>query len=421
MKDWFYQTCRQLTQQLHANRLHALVIFIAFLLFLFNALGLYEISIAVGVRVHLAELSAFVSTANVALSERGFILLVVNGLLLSIFLPLASPIKGSSLIVLLAFITFLVEILGTPIKQSIPFQYNLIVILVLYGIHILFSYFKEVKSKNAILDVFGRYIPPQLVNELQAKSSGISLEGEAKVLTIFFCDIENFTTVSEALTPKQLTQLLNNYFDVLTEIIFKHEGTIDKYIGDSIMAFWGAPLPCETQEQSAVLASLEMQKVISKIAEDSTEDGLPTPNIGIGLNTGLVSVGNMGSKYRLAYTAVGDPVNLAARIEAQTRNYKVPIIIGEKTFEGLTNIECRELDTIKVKGKTEKSKIFQPLFTNNNADNKWLENKNKHETALNYYYSGEIKLAHETFKELSNIFPDDEYYSVMLAKTLYDN
>lgn len=421
MKDWFYQTIRLFSQRLYANRLHALVIFIAFTLFLLNALGLYEISVAVGMRVHLAEMSAFFSTANVALSERGFILLVVNGLVLSLFLPLLSPMKGSSLIVLLAFVTFLVEILGTPIKQSIPFQYNLIVILVLYGIHILFSYFKEVKSKNAILDVFGRYIPPQLVSELQAKSSDVSLEGEAKVLTIFFCDIENFTSVSEKLTPKQLTQLLNNYFDVLTEIIFKHGGTIDKYIGDSIMAFWGAPLPCETQEQNAVLASLEMQKVIRKLADESNDNELPTPNIGIGLNTGLVSVGNMGSKYRLAYTVVGDPVNLAARLEAQTRNYKVPIIIGEKTFDALENIECRELDTIKVKGKTEESKIFQPLFTHNNADDKWLNNKSKHESALNHYYAGETKLAHDIFKELSNIFPKDEYYSVMLGKTLYEN
>ena len=413
----FYQLKHAFFQKISEKRFHILLIVVTFLLFLFNALGLYEISLALGIRVHVAEVSAFYSSANVALTERGFLLLITNGVLLSILLPMLSPLKGSSLIVLLAVITFLIEILAAPMKQSIPFQYNLIVLLVLYGIHILYSYYNEVQSKNALLDVFGRYIPPQLVNQLQAHSKNISLEGEAKVLTIFFCDIENFTKVSEQLTPKQLTQLLNNYFDVLTEIIFKYGGTIDKYIGDSIMAFWGAPLPCEDHEENAILASLEMQREIKRLEAQCRASELPNPGIGIGINTGLVSVGNMGSKYRLAYTAVGDAVNVSARLEAQTRYYKVPIIIGEQTWQALTNVECRELDTIKVKGKSETNRIFQPLYTKNKPDEKWIQHKEKHETALNHYYAGEDKPANDIFKELAVVFPDDQYYSVMVAKT----
>jgi len=189
-----------------------------------------------------------------------FITLLLTGLLLSVLLPLLRPVEASILTLVCAippvFITF-----STPGRNALlPMEYSLLTILILYAINVLIGYFEETRSKQKIMDVFARYIPPQLAHELSKQSGAINLEGESKELTVLFSDLQDFTGVAEQLNPKQLVRLLNEYLTVMTGILYKHEATIDKYIGDSIMTFWGAPLPQKDHARRSIIAALEMHE-----------------------------------------------------------------------------------------------------------------------------------------------------------------
>lgn len=229
---------------------------------------------------------------------------MVSGLILTIALPVLSPLKAFILTVVL-FLFTITFAYYSPNVAFIPIEYCLLTILVIYIVNILISYFIEIRSKQKLMDTFGHYIPPHLVNELSRFPKELFLEGESRTLTIFFCDLQSFTGVSELLNPIQLNKLLNEYFTVMTEILFKHEGTIDKYIGDAMMAFWNAPTKQEAHAQRSVEAALEMDIAIKELAKTFIARGWPGPKTGIGINTGQTHVGNMGSKYRMTYTAIG--------------------------------------------------------------------------------------------------------------------
>jgi adenylate cyclase len=276
----------------------------------------------------------------------------------------------------------------------------------------------EIQSKQRLIETFGQYIPPQLVSELSRLPNWLSTEGESKILTVFFCDLQNFTNISEELNPKQLNKLLNEYFTSMTEILFKHGGTIDKYIGDAIMAFWNAPTEQAEHAQRSVEAALEMSQAIQTLAEKFISHGWPRLSMGIGINTGRANVGNMGSKYRMTYTAIGDAVNLASRIESLTRTYRVPILISEHTHKQLKGITCRELDQVRVRGKHQLTRIYQPLCYDNEVDAALKEKLIIHTEAMALYYSGKDKNACRLFKELYEKDKNDKYYKAMVKKIM---
>lgn len=268
------------------------------------------------------------------------------------------------------------------------------------------------------MESFSQYIPPHLVNELSRLPKQLSLEGEARILTVFFCDLLSFTSISEELNPKQLNKLLNEYFTVMTEILFKHEGTIDKYIGDAIMAFWNAPTKLDAHAQRSVEAALEMDIAIKELSKTFIARGWPGPTMGIGINTGRANVGNMGSKYRMTYTAIGDAVNLASRIESLTRTYQVPIIISEHTYKQLEGICCRELDQVQVRGKKQLTRIFQPLGYKSEVSNRLKKKLMLHSEAIKFYNDKKYKNASRLFREIYELDKTDKYYKTMIKKII---
>ncbi len=223
------------------------------------------------------------------------------------------------------------------------------------------QYLTERRQKEMVKSIFGHYVSPAIVNELISDTDKLRLGGERRELTVLFSDIAGFTSISEELPPEELVDLLNEYLDAMTSIIIKNIGTLDKYEGDAIMAFWGAPIPLRDHAYYACLSAIEMQQALNQLGKGSDKNkkkiNLQTR---IGINTGEMIVGNMGGKERFDYTVIGDNVNLAARLEVTNKNYGTNIIISHNTYQHVKDyVIVRELDTIVVKGKTEGTTIYE--------------------------------------------------------------
>ncbi|NCF09135.1 MAG: CHASE2 domain-containing protein, partial [Gammaproteobacteria bacterium] len=191
----------------------------------------------------------------------------------------------------------------------------LLAVVAVTSFNLVYGFFTETLAKRQLKSMFGQYVPPELVEEMSRNPEGITDDGERRELTVLFCDIRGFTTISEQLTASQLKDLLNRFFTPMTEIIFDHRGTIDKYVGDMIMAFWGAPLADPDHARNAIDTALMMLARTEELKPELARLGYPEVNIGIGLNTGPMNVGNMGSQFRRSYTVLGDSVNLGSRLE----------------------------------------------------------------------------------------------------------
>ena len=247
----------------------------------------------------------------------------------------------------------------------------IIIVITIVGMHSIFNRFiLEFKLKQQIRKQFETYLDPRQVAELQKDPSKLKLGGERREMSFLFMDIVGFTPISEYYKnkddPEGLVEVINDYLNRMTKIVLDNGGTVDKYMGDCIMAFWNAPLDCEDHAEMAVKTSIECAKETERLKEDFKKRGLPDINIGSGVNTGTCIVGNMGSDTRFDYSVIGDAVNLAARLEAATRNYKdkdgrvLSTLYSSYTMEKLKDIESVEIDKIKVKGKEELITIYTP-------------------------------------------------------------
>src|ERR1700723_3560842 len=252
----------------------------------------------------------------------------------------------------------------------IDFTYPLISCWLIYLVLTFVNYFREQKQRQQIRSAFGYYLSPHMVEQLARSPEKLVLGGEERRMTILFSDVRGFTTISEHYKddPQGLTHLMNRFLTPLTNAIIERKGTIDKYIGDAIMAFWNAPVDDHDQEANACDAALEMQvRAAALNAELKTEadanGGVYMPlRIGIGLNTGPCVVGNMGSDFRFNYSVLGDTVNFASRLEARTKDYRLPLVVGSRTAEGARQkFATMEIDLIQVKGKTQPEVVFAVL------------------------------------------------------------
>ena len=222
------------------------------------------------------------------------------------------------------------------------------------------GHFVEGKARRAVIELFGQYVSPELVRRMARRPQDYPIESQNKKLTILFADVRGFTRIAEAMEPHALREYLNRFLTRMTEVVHRHEGTVDKYMGDAIMAFWGAPIDDPRQEDNAVAAAIEMQKAVALLNEEFEERGWPLLAIGIGINSGTARVGDMGSQLRRTYTAIGDAVNLAARLEAATKKFNLPVLIGEATAKGITKVPLEPLGETDVPGRTERVKVFCP-------------------------------------------------------------
>ncbi|MES2614143.1 MAG: adenylate/guanylate cyclase domain-containing protein [Bdellovibrionota bacterium] len=281
------------------------------------------------------------------------------------------------------------------------------------GIYIcitVFKYFTEEREKRKVKGAFQHYLNPSVINKMIENPSLLKLGGEKKYLTVFFSDVRGFTTISEQLSPEKLTALLNEYFTPMTKIVFDSSGLLDKYIGDAMMAVWGAPVYFEDHADRAIQSSLQMLDKLAILQKKWESEGLPFLDVGIGLNTGDMVVGNMGSEQRFDYTVLGDSVNLGSRIESINKNYGTRLLCSEFTKNALKNPELfllRELDIIRVKGKTEPVKIFEVMQFN--SENKDFIKKiiQIFVEGLNYYRSSQWDLAIEKFNAVIQLRSDD--------------
>ncbi len=239
------------------------------------------------------------------------------------------------------------------------------IVLAYFGTAV-YQYLTERQQKAVIKNMFGHYINPAVVNELVANPEKAKLGGDRCELTVFFSDIANFTNISEQYhsKPEGLVALLNEFLDEMTRLVLKYEGTLDKYEGDAIMAFWGAPLPQKDHALRTCLAALDMQKRLEVLRIKWTKEGKPALTMRMGINTGVMIVGNMGGKDRFDYTVIGDSVNLASRLEGANKQYKSNIMISDFTYTHVKEkVVVRELDLIQVKGKNEPVKVYELLGT----------------------------------------------------------
>ncbi len=261
---------------------------------------------------------------------------------------------------------------------------SLTIILAYVGASV-YQYLVERQQKALIKHVFSHYINPAVVNELIANPEKAKLGGDRRELTVFFSDIANFTNISERYhdQPEKLVELLNEYLDEMTRIILKYDGTLDKYEGDAIMAFWGAPIPQTDHALRACLAAIEMQKRLNVLRTKWAKEQKPLMDVRIGINTGVMIVGNMGGRDRFDYTVIGDSVNLASRLEGANKQYQSKIMISEFTYNHVKNkILVRDLDLILVKGKTAPVKVYEVLGPSN------MEMSEQQRQALEFYHEG---------------------------------
>ena len=226
----------------------------------------------------------------------------------------------------------------------------------------LINYYGEGRQKRAVKSAFSLYLSPQVVAQVLENPGLLTLGGSRRVMSCFFSDLAGFTTISEALNPEDLVSLLNRYLSLMTRIIMDSGGTVDKFEGDAIMAFWGAPLIQEDHALRACLAAIDQQKAMTEFRRQTLAEGLPELRVRMGVNTGPMIVGNMGSEERFDYTVMGDTVNLASRLEGANKPYGTYIMISEFTLEPVRElVEVRELDLLRVKGKLEPIRVYELL------------------------------------------------------------
>jgi adenylate cyclase len=290
------------------------------------------------------------------------VILLFSGLTLAFALPLLSASRA--VVVSLAVIGAIAGLnfwLYSGYGLVLPLASALVMGLTAFALNMSYGYFVESRSKRELANLFGTYVPPELVDEMVKDPDSYSMKATTKELTVMFCDMRGFTKMSETMEPTQLQALLNSVFSRLTDLIRGNRGTIDKYMGDCVMAFWGAPVDTPEHAELAVKTALEMSNAVRRINEEHKTKGLPEIGIGIGLNTGTMCVGDMGSDIRRSYTVIGDAVNLGSRLEGLSKTYGVDIVVSESTRKLASDFAWQELDKVRVKGKDQAVAIFWPL------------------------------------------------------------
>src|SRR6185503_2476987 len=252
--------------------------------------------------------------------------------------------------------------------------YPSLVIVLLFATATLVSYFFTHSEKRYLKVAFQHYVPPAVVEDLVADAGALRLGGEKRELTVLFSDIRGFTTLSEGMQPEELVKLMNEYFTVMTDRVFAHRGSLDKYIGDAIMAIYGAPVVESDHPALACRSALDMLRALDDLQQKWRLIGLPAIGIGIGINTGPMIVGNMGSATRFNYTVVGDAVNLASRIESLNKTYGTSILISEYTYERVKGefSNVREVDSVRVRGREQPVRLYE-LFAEGKFTAEFLE------------------------------------------------
>lgn len=348
-----------------------------------------------------------------------FILISFIGIALTFALPMLSALFSTLIIV-----SSIVLLIGsnfyawTSAQLVLPIAAPVLLVVLLFALQMTYGFFVESRGKRQLAHLFGQYVPPELVEEMSKKMDEINLDGEMREMSVLFSDVRGFTTISENLEPRELTAYINAFLTPITKVIHDDRGTIDKYMGDAVMAFWGAPLEDEQHALHALDAAISIVNRMTSLREEFSAKQWPEIYVGVGVNTGMMNVGNKGSEFRVDYTILGDAVNLGSRLEGLTKVYGVDIITSEFTRHAVPEYEYRELDLVRVKGKDKPVTIYEPLGLLENiskSDRKLLKQFHigtKHFRAQNW------DAAEREIFGLSQLEPDRKIYKIYLDRIM---
>ncbi len=405
---------------LKQQRLPIFLLFTIFLIFLLHAVGLVQFHPGTGTHIsanrQLLQQIFLQGNLPALVLSADFAVFFLVGFGLGFLLPLLTLIPASLATLAAMAIPSFYAFRSAQFGAAIPFEYSLLTTLVMYVVNLLLKYLAEMHSHQQLVEVFGQYVPPEIVKALNQSPRQFSMAGESRELSVFFCDIKDFTTFSEVLAPRDVAELLNIYFTEMTNILHHHGATIDKYIGDAIMAFWGAPLPQPDHARRATRAALDMHRALPALNARFEQRGWPPIEIGIGLNTGIMSVGNMGSRFRVAYTVIGDAVNLASRLEHLTRAYHVKTIVSDATRQAVPDVCFKQLDIVRVRGKNQLTAIYAPLLPTAELDAETARHLEIHDGGLEAYFARDWDRAQRGFERLLELQIDPSYYTTMLER-----
>ena len=347
-----------------------------------------------------------------------FTVILILGLGMAMAFPhMGAPSMAATALLLLVGVVWANFQVWDLYKMDFSLVLLLFLIVGTTTINMIYGFVAESQIRKTIKGMFDQYVPPAYIDSMLEDPDNYTFDGESKELTVFFCDIRDFTTISEALSASELKILLNEFFTPITEIVFKHNGTIDKYVGDMVMAFWGAPLDDPNHRSNAIRATLEILDKVEEMKPFFAEKGYPEIAIGCGLNSGFMNVGDMGSSYRRSYTVLGDAVNLGSRLEGLTKFYGIKFLVGQETARPLMDqFLFRSIDRVKVKGKHEAIECYEPMGELAEVSDEVNARVAEYHTALDAYLQQNWVEAEQKFNALSVKEPDTLLYKVYLKR-----
>jgi adenylate cyclase len=374
-----------------------------------------------GVEVHANLISGALDHTIKYRPPEALAIAVLTVLLVGVPLALLVPFL-SALTATLVFAALFLAVLGANLwawqaqNFVLPIAGPLLMLAALYVVNMVYGYFTETRSRRLITGLFGTYVPKEIVAEMAMHPGEYSMRGESREMTVLFSDIRDFTSISESLTPEGLKDLINTYLTRMTQCIQDRRGTIDKYIGDAIMAFWGAPVPDARHARHALECGLDMQRALRTLDPFFAKKGWPALHIGVGVNCGRMSVGDMGSRFRRSYTVMGDAVNLASRLEGLTKEYGVGVLVSEHVVAQVPSYVYREVDRVRVKGKLQGIAIFEPVGRAGKVDADTAGKVERFHQALEDYRKQRWDEAEALLKALADDSPATKLYKLYLDR-----
>ena len=341
-----------------------------------------------------------------------FLQIAFFGILITALLPILGAVAASLTTLIFLGVLVAINMYFWRLQLVVPMGAPLMSVFMIYIGNLGIGYFVEGRLQRQMSGLFGQYVPAPLVKKMAENPDQYGMQGQESDLTVLFSDIRGFTGISEKLTPEELTSYINEYFNTMTKIIMDQSGTLDKYIGDAIMAFWGAPIASDRHAYEAVKATFAIRQAANELAASFKARGLPDFNIGIGLNSGKMRVGDMGSNLRRSYTVMGDPVNLGSRLEGLTKPYGVAVLVSEYVAERAPEFIYREIDKVRVKGKATVVAIFEPVAEKNVAAKADIAEIHAWSEALQSYFKQQWASFEKQLAQLRKTYGDRVLYDL---------
>jgi adenylate cyclase len=368
-----------------------------------------------GVEIHASLISGALDNAiksrPTELRAIAVLTILLVGIPLAVLLPRLSALAATLVVAVVSALVIGVNAWAWQVHNLVlPLAGPLIMLAGLYFLDVAWGFFAETRHRKLMTTLFGTYVPKEIVAEMAKQPESYSMHGQSLEMTVLFADIRDFTSISENRKPRDLKDLINTFFTKMTVCIQDKRGTVDKYIGDAIMAFWGAPVRDAKHARRALECGLAMQKALRELDPVFAKKGWPALRMGVGINCGTMSVGDMGSEFRRSYTVMGDAVNIASRLEDLTKEYGVGVLVSENIVRAVQGFVYREVDKVRVRGKQEGVAIFEAIGAQGEVDGDTLAEIARFHQALAHFRAQRWDEAEALLQELASAAPAVKLY-----------